>query len=182
MYLFRRVTDKDADLPFLTGNQAFDDKCPDGTLKTYINEDLISGGEFLTYILIEQLGSDKESLLGLLRYKTSSREEFFSELNHCSIKQDIYSNLNNEMDRCEYKFIYLSRIGVVNQYQDKNVGQVISNFFEFLIKKIQKNQFIYLKVIEGKKNFIASSYNLIGYNDDQKWGNYYIASKFLYFR
>ncbi len=44
MFIFRRINVNDANVKFNTGNNAFDEKCRDGTLNAYINDDLISGG------------------------------------------------------------------------------------------------------------------------------------------
>ena len=44
-----------------------------------------------------------------------------------------------------------------------------------------KKSLIFLKVIEKQKNFIAPSYDFIAYNDDNKEGSYYIATKILEF-
>ncbi len=179
MFIFRRISEKDASLNFITGNKVFDAKTPDGNLKPYFNEDIMSGGEFFTYLLIEQSNSDKILLLGLLRYKFTNFEEFSSELSKYEVDQDIKNNLTSELEKYNFSFIYLSRIGVIKDYQDINIGQIISNFFEFLIKRERKKSFIYLKVIERQKDFIAPSYDFIAHNDDKKWGSYFLASKFL---
>ena len=181
MYIFRRISKEDASLDFITGNKAFDEKTPDGNLEPYLNEDIISGGEFFTYLLIKQSDSDKTILLGLLRYKFTTFEEFSSELSKCHVDQDIKNNLTKELDRFDFSFIYLSRIGVLMNFHDMNIGQIISNFFEFLIKRDRKKCFIYLKVIARQKDFIAPSYDFIAQNDDKKWGSYFLASKFLEF-
>ena len=181
MFIFRRIIENDVDLEFITGNKAFDEKNPEGKLKIYLDEDLKGGGEFCTYLLLEKIDSDKVLVLGLLRYKISNKKEFFSELMNYDIDLEIRNKLNKELDTFNFKFIYLSRIGVLNKYQDMNVGQIISNFFEFLIKKDRKNCFIYLKVVEKQKDFIAPSYEFIAQGEDKKWGNYYMASKFLEF-
>lgn len=181
MFIFRRISENDAGFESITGNIAFDEKNSDGSLKAYLNEDFVSGGEFCTHLFIENNNSGKTLVLGLLRYKFTNREEFISELMKCDVEKAIRNNLIKEIDKLEFSFIYLSRIGVVKKYQDMNIGQIISNFFEFLIKRNRKRAFIYVKVIEIQKDFIAPSYDFIAHNDDKKWGSYYLASKFLEF-
>lgn len=181
MYIFRRISRKDASLKLITGNKAFDVKSPNDNLEPYLFEDIISGGDYFTYLLIEQNHSNKSILLGLLRYKFINSEDFWSELSKCEVDQDIENNLTKELDRNDYDFIYLSRIGVIKNFQDMNVGQIISNFFEFLIKRKRKRCLVYLKVIERKRDFIAPSYDFIGKSDDKEWGNYFLASKILEF-
>jgi len=181
MFIFSRISKEDASLEFITGNKAFDEKSPGGNLEPYLNEDVISGGEFFTYLLKEHGDSNKTILLGLLRYKFTTFEEFSSELSKCDADRDIKNNVTKEFDRFDFSFIYLSRIGVIKNFHDMNIGQIISNFFEFLIKRDRKKCFIYLRVIERQKDFIAPSYDFIAQNDDKKWGSYFLASKFLEF-
>jgi len=181
MFIFRRISKKDASLDFITGNKAFDEKSPGGNLVPYLNEDILSGGEFFTYLLMEQTDSNKTILLGLLRYKFTNLKEFSFELSKCEVDQEIKNNLINELDKFDFSFIYLSRIGVIKNFHDMNIGQIISNFFEFLIKRDRKKSFIYLKVIERQKDFIAPSYDFIAQSDDKKWGTYFLASKILEF-
>ena len=181
MFIFRRISETDTNLEFITGNKVFDEKTSDGNLTFYVNEDIISGGEFFTYLLIEQADSDKSKVLGLLRYKFTNAEEVFDELSKCDVDQEIITSLNKELDKFDFSFVYLSRIGVIQNIQDMNIGQIISNFFEFIIKRNRKKSFIYLKVIDIHKDFIAPSYDFIAHNEDEKWGSYFIASKFLEF-
>ena len=181
MFIFRRISENDADFDFITGNIAFDEKNPDGSLKVYLNEDIVSGGEFYTHLFIEKNNSNETLILGLLRYKFTNKEEFLSELKKCEVEEEFKNNLIKELDKKRLSFIYLSRIGVVKNYQDMNIGQIISNFFEFLIKRNREWSFIFVKVIEKHKDFIAPSYDFIAHNDDNKWGSYYLASKYLDF-
>ena len=62
-----------------------------------------------------------------------------------------------------------------------NIGQIISNFFEFLVKRKRERTFIHVKVIDIYKDFIAPTYDFLARNDEEKWGSYYLASKFLEF-
>jgi len=181
MFIFRRISDKDASLEFITGNKAFDAKTPSGDLEPYLKEDVINGGDFFTHLLMEQSDSHNTELLGLLRYKFTNFEEFKTELSKCDVDQEIKTNLTKELDKFDFSFIYLSRIGVIEKFHDMNIGQIISNFFEFLIKRERKKCFIYLKIIERQKDFIAPSYDFIAQNDDRKWGSYFLVSKLLEF-
>jgi len=47
MFIFCRLSENNANLEFKTGNKAFDEKNPDGTLLAYLKEDIASGGDFL---------------------------------------------------------------------------------------------------------------------------------------
>jgi hypothetical protein len=181
MYIFRRIYKTDAHFKFITGNKAFDEKNPDGSLKNYLDDDVIAGGEFLTFLFIEKKNPDDRLIIGLFRYKNANKAEFFSELEKCDVDKDIKNVLIKELDTAEFSIIYLSRIGVIKNFQDMNIGQIISNFFEFLMKRNRQRTFIYLKVIEKQKSFIGPSYDFIGHNDNTKWGSYYLVSKFLKF-
>ncbi len=120
-------------------------------------------------------------MLGLLRYKFSNREEFISELDKYDVDEEIRNNLMKELDKGTFSIIYLSRIGVIKKNQDINVGQIISNFFEFIIKRRRERTFIYVKVMEKYKDFLAPSYDIVARSKEKKWGNYYLASKLLDF-
>jgi len=79
MLIFRRISEKDSDLSFITGNEAFDELNPDGTLKNYLEQDTLNGGEYLTYLLFEtEEESGNFELLALLRFKYTSIEEYNS--------------------------------------------------------------------------------------------------------
>lgn len=171
MFIIRRLSEVDVNFEFYTGNKIFDEKNPDRKLTTYINEDIIKGGDYYTYLCIEKKDTDNELVLGLLRYKFTSKEFFLTELIKNEIEQDLFNNLSNELNKSEISLIYLSRIGVMKEYQDKNIGQIMSNYFEYLIKSKHQRTYVYAKVIERYKDFIAPSYDFIAYNEDIQWGN-----------
>jgi len=181
MFLFRRLSENYSDLKFKTGNKGFDEINPDGSLNPYLNEDIARGGEYCTYILIEEIDTENLIILGLLRFRLTNKEKFFSELESYELEKEIKTNLINQLNKTEYLIIYLSRIGVKKEYQDMNIGQIISNFFEFLVKRKRERLFIYIKVIDEHKDFIAPTYEFLAKNDDKQWGRYYLVSKFLEF-
>ena len=53
------------------------------------------------------------------------------------------------------------------------------NFFEYLIAKNRENVLIYVKVLRGIKKVIGPSYRLIGKGTDEKWGEYFLASRII---
>ena len=67
MFIFRRITAEDNQLKLKTGNEVFDEYAPNGLLENYIKQDSVGGGQFLTFLLLEQIDL-KNKLLGLLRY------------------------------------------------------------------------------------------------------------------
>lgn len=181
MFIFRRLSETDADFKFITGNKAFDEISPDGSLSPYLNEDIVRGGEYCTYLLIEDKDNGNSLILGLLRYKFTNKEQFQSEFAKYEVEKEIEKDLLQELIEKKYSIIYLSRIGVEKDNQDMHIGQIISNFFEFLVKRKRERLFIYVKVIDKYKDFIATSYDFIAKNDEEKWGRYYLACKFLVF-
>jgi len=78
MFIFRRITKEDNQLKLKTGNEAFDEIAPNGLLETFIKQDSIEGGQFITYLLLEQKDF-KNKLLGLLRYRNSTEKEFLEQ-------------------------------------------------------------------------------------------------------
>ncbi|MHA1380774.1 MAG: hypothetical protein ACTSRG_20600 [Candidatus Helarchaeota archaeon] len=84
MITLRRISEKDSSLSFITGNEAFDELNPDGMSENYLNQDILSEGEYLTYLLFETEDNNKDSeLLALLRFKYTSIEDYIQELVLC---------------------------------------------------------------------------------------------------
>jgi len=52
MFLFRCIIEDDIQFKLNTGNKAFDELAPNGSLEHYIEQDSIKGGDFLTYLLL----------------------------------------------------------------------------------------------------------------------------------
>lgn len=78
--LFRRIEEGDVNLLFRTGNPAFDEINPSGTLEEYYQADEVSNeGEYITFI-VEKIG-DFEDVIGLLRFREVPLEEFTRDLN-----------------------------------------------------------------------------------------------------
>ena len=107
-------------------------------MESLIKDDSIKGGNFLTYLLLEEQGSTYY-LLGLLRYRNATNEEFIEQVEKTSILDDIRKNIDSLLSLKKYDIIYLSRIGVSQEYQEMRVSQIISNFFEFLIQRNKKD-------------------------------------------
>ena len=178
MFLFRRITKKDVQFRLVTGNEAFDELAPQGSLEKYIDSDTLKGGAFLTYLLLEERESTYH-LLGLLRYRNANKEEFIEDLNNTHTANDIRANINSLLALNKYEIIYLSRIGVSQEYQEMRVSQIISNFFEFLIQRKKKDVIIYTKILENLTDVIGSQYRILGKGRDKNWGNYFLISKII---
>ena len=178
MFIFRRLEKKDTQISFFTGNYSFDELAPQGSLKNYIDSDTLKGGPYLTYLLIEEQTSTYD-LLGLLRYRISSKKEFIEELDKTSIKGEIRSNIYSLLSLNKYDIIYLSRIGVTQEFQEMRISQIISNFFEFLIQRKKKNFIIYTKILEHLTNVMGSHYQILSKGTSKKWGNYFLISKII---
>jgi hypothetical protein len=115
--------------------------------------------------------------MGLLRYRYTTIEEFKHDFEEARVNKEIISEFLSEFESKKLKIIYLSRIGVSNQWQGLHIGPIISNFFEFLIKRKQEGVIIYAKLIEVAIEKIRLGYEILGENYDKKWGKYYLISK-----
>lgn len=180
MFLFRRITEEDEQFKFITGNKAFDELTPNGSLKNYIKQDTINGGKYLTYLLIERQESGNE-LLGLLRFRYTTIKEFLEQLSIASVSKDIKKNIEKLFSLKKYQVVYLSRIGISEKYHEMRVSQIISNFFEFLIQRKKKDVIIYAKILEDLISVIGSKYRVLGKMHDDNWGNYCLVSKIMEF-
>jgi len=180
MFIFRRITQEDIQFKLKTGNKAFDEYAPNGSLENYIKEDIIRSGQFSTYLLLEQEDS-KNELLGLLRYRYTSEKDFLKQLALTSASENIKKNIEKLLSLRKYKIVYLSRIGVVKKYHEMRISQIISNFFEFLIQRKKQNLVIYAKILEDLTNVVGSNYKILGKKTDEKWGNYFFVSKIIEF-
>jgi hypothetical protein len=178
MFLFRRIIEEDAQYILITGNKAFDKLASEHSLETYIEEDSIRGGNFLTYLLLEK-NKSVNNLLGILRYRNSNKEEFVNQLNNIPISENIQNNINTLLALNKYEIIYLSRIGVSQEYQEMRISQIISNFFEFLIQRRRKSFIIYAKILENLISIVGSKYCILGKGFDKAWGNYFLVNKII---
>ena len=179
MFIFRRISSDDSNLNFITENKAFNDLAPDKTLKTYVEQDIIEGGNFYTYILLKESEDKKSELLGLLRYKLVNIYDFRQELNNFEIIEKKQVEFLKWFSGRTFSIIYLSRIGVSKEYQEKNISQIIYNFFEFIIKDRFENVLIYVKILKNLIKIIGPSYIVIAESYDEKWGNFYLAMKII---
>jgi len=180
MYVFRRINDSDIKFKFKTGNEIFDEFAPDGSLQNYIKQDIAKGGHFFTYLLLE-VQKSKSELLGLLRFRYSSNNEYLEQLSLCKASTDIKRNIKKYLSLKEYSIIYLSRIGVSEKFHEMRVSQIISNFFEFIIQRKRQDIIIYAKILEDLTSVVGSKYKIIGRNKDKKWGKYFLVSKIMEF-
>jgi len=150
MLILRRISEKDSDLSFITGNEAFDELNPDGTLKNYLEQDTLSGGEYLTYLLFEiEEEGDHPELLAIMRFKYIPIEEYIQELVLCNISENELNIIKKKIADSNLKIVYLSRIGVIKQFQEMNISQIMIIFFEYLIAKNRDNVLIYVKILQG---------------------------------
>ncbi len=182
MFILRRISEKDANLEFITGNKTFDEFNSNGTLKNYLEQDIHKGGEYITYLLFEtEEEGDYSELLALLRFKDTSIEDYIQELILCNTSEKDLSIIKKKIKESNLKIVYLSRIGVIKPFQEMNISQIMINFFEFLIAKNRENVLIYVKILQNIKKIIGPSYHLIGKNKNEKWGNYFLASRIVKF-
>lgn len=65
MLILKPISKEDRNYEFITGNKAFNVLNPDGTLNPYLEQDIISGGEFITYLLFEKKNDNYFELLGI---------------------------------------------------------------------------------------------------------------------
>ena len=130
MIIIKRISEKDANLEFITGNNAFDELSPDGTLKIYLDQDIIRGGEYLTYLLFELEEEKEESskLLALLRYKYTSIEDYTQELLTCNASEKDVLLIKEKVKNSILKIVYLGRIGVNQPFQEMNISQIMPSF------------------------------------------------------
>ena len=98
MLTLRRISEKDLSLSFITGNEAFDELNPDGTLKNYLEQEILSRGEYLTYLLFEIEGEgDHTELLALMRFKYSSIEEYIQEVVLCKTSENDLNTIKKKL-------------------------------------------------------------------------------------
>jgi len=147
MFIFRKIIEDDIQFKLITGNKAFDDLAPEGSLDNYIKADTIQGGDYLTHILLEEKES-KNSLLGLLRYRVVKKEVFIEDIEKTTISNDLRKNLDSLLSLNKYDIVYLSRIGISQEVQEMRISQIINNFFEFLIQREKGNFIIYAKLLK----------------------------------
>ena len=117
--------------------------------------------------------------MGLLRYKYSNIEDFLKEISICKEIRINLVNLKRELNERNFLVIYLSRIGIVEKYQEMRISQIIINFFEYLIQKKKINTTIFVKVVKEIVKVIGPSYDIIAENYDEKWGSYYLGAKII---
>ena len=79
MFIFRRLSENDVDFKFTTSNKDFDEKDSDGRLAAYLNEDIVRGGDYYTYILFEEKDNENSLILGLLRYKYNFNDYYLGK-------------------------------------------------------------------------------------------------------
>ena len=180
MFIFRRISEEDKQFKFVTGNRTFDEFAPNGSLENYIKQDTIKGGNYLTFLLIEQSESGNGPL-GILRFRYTTIEDFMEQLSKTSVSENIKKNVEKLLSLKKYQVIYLSRIGISKQYHEMRLSQVISNFFEFLIQRKKKDMMIYAKILEDLTSVVGSKYRVLGKKKDEKWGNYCLVSKIMEF-
>jgi len=130
-------------------------------------------------LLLKECEDKKIKLLGLLRYKLVNIPDFRQELNNFEINEKKPVEFLKWFSGRTFSIVYLSRIGVLKEYQEKNISQIIYNFFEFIIKDRFENVLIYVKILKNLKKIIGPSYIVIAESYDKKWGNFYLAMKII---
>ncbi len=111
------ITEEDKQFKFITGNNAFEELTPNGSLTNYIKQDTIDGGKCLTYLLIERQESGNE-LLGLLRFRYTTIKEFLEQLSVASVSKDIKKNIEKLFSLKNIKLYNLSRIGISEKHHE----------------------------------------------------------------
>jgi hypothetical protein len=179
IFIFRRIKASDKDMQFRTGISAFDElNEASGTLKEYIAQDEIKGGKYITHVLLEKQEQAKNMLLGICRFRNiQDKAEAIADLMQFGVDREIIDSFKQMMEAKHPNIIYFSRIGVKEDLQDKNVGKIINDFFEFLIKRQEKNIVVYLKIRKELGDYLGTLYETIGEGEDKKWGKYLVKIK-----
>ena len=178
MFIFRRITNSDSILTFSTGDSVFNDINPDGTLGPFVNADIVSGGEYFTYILLRKI-EDIIDVYAVLRYRLSNIEELLSELKVCKDIDIDLEEIESNYGTKRYQIVYLSRVGILREKRNRHLSQVILNFFDFYLLEMEKDILIFSKVREGGNKFLGPSYRRVASNWDDHWKNYMIVVRTL---
>lgn len=179
MFVFRRIKESDTRFKLITGNDAFNELSSNLGIENYIDQDILKGGAYFTYLLFRNSTENSTTLLGLLRYKIISISEFKQELKAQKITENELQSYLKWFYGRDYSIIYLSRIGISENFQSKNLSLVIYNFFEFLIKEKYDNVIIYVKILKNLMKVIGPSYNVVKESYDENWGDFYLAMKII---
>ena len=155
MFVFRRLSEKDTNFSFLTGNEAFDEINKEGNVQVYIQQDSIKGGHYVTYLLLQERENTNAILLGLIRYKFTNFANFKKDLIESGTSKDIQDRFAQKLSEKQFSIIYLSRIGVVEKFQDMRLSKVLNILFEFIIKERRENVLIYAKFVEKLRKIMA---------------------------
>lgn len=134
----------------------------------------INGGIYKTYILLKQ-EKDITEVSGILRYGQKNLDDLKAELESCEYIQVNISEIERLFKRKNYIIVYLSRVGVSENQQNKHLSHVILNFFDYYMFELKKNIFIYTKVRMGSSKFLGPLYRIIASNQDSHWGNFSIC-------
>ncbi|MBN2151565.1 MAG: hypothetical protein JW839_08975 [Candidatus Lokiarchaeota archaeon] len=169
-------------MAFKTGLLAFDElNAASGTLMEYIAQDEVQGGKYTTFVLLEKRSKMKHQVLGLCRFRyIHDRNEATTDFKQFGVDKKIIDDLEHLIDNERMNIIYFSRIGVKVDLQDKNVGKIINDFFEFLIKRQEKKTAVYLKIRKEIDDFLGKMYETVGEGDDKKWGKYLVKIKLFF--
>ena len=84
-----------------------------------------------------------------MRFKYIPIEEYIQELVLCNISENELNIIKKKIADSNLKIVYLSRIGVIKQFQEMNISQIMIIFFEYLIAKNRDNVLIYVKILQG---------------------------------
>ena len=64
MFVFRRILETDSKYRLVTGNKVFNDLTTGDSIETYIEQDILKGGDFHTYLLFKKEDEVEAQLLG----------------------------------------------------------------------------------------------------------------------
>jgi len=179
-FTFRRVFKSDRTLLFRTGELAFDDiNNETGSLGEYIQDDTITKGLYTTFIFIENKEQKNQFLLRLLRYKEVPLDSFIQDVRNTDADDIILHAIEANLQP-ETRVIYLSRIGIQEDFKRERIGTLIARFFDFLIQREKKNTIIYCKVLKSLDTFLSSPYITLGVGVEAKWGEYVLKYRYFY--
>ncbi len=152
-YFLRRITEEDIEFPFVTSLQKFNR--PSKTFKEFYEEDAINGGDFITFIFEREGGLR----LGLARYKKFTIKEFIDMIDEFfppEIKEKIIQEVINK----RYLLIYMSRVGIINDFKGIGFGRSLQNFIDAHARITYPNFLLFAKTNIEMFDLIKSRYSI----------------------
>src|SRR5271157_105595 len=177
-FVFWHIRPEDSDYPFRTANLAFDEISQSQTLQEYYLQDISMQGAYTTFVFGQKFTSPS-SIYGFLRYREVPEQDLLEEIRKIATNSIFIEKLDQIFAQDNPQIIYLSRIGIAFDMQRKGIGFLLKDFFEFLIKREQRNTIIYVKVIAQSEKMLGNQYQKIGEGFSDTWGEYSLYIRYL---